>query len=294
VRIVAIGLANLDYLGVLPRYPERNSKNRVDPLSIQGGGPAATAIAAAAALGADTAFIGAIGDDELGNAIARGLADLGVDLRGLARVPGTRSPMSFVVVDRSDASRTVFHAPGTAPLLDPAAIDWSLLDGADVLLLDGRQPLAQREAARRARAQGITVLLDAERLDDHTRALLPLTDVCVASASIAAGDPRAVLDLLAGLGPGTVVVTCGEDGCLGRAGDGHLIQQPAFLVDAVDTTGCGDVYHGAYAVGLARRLDLAVCMRLASAAAALKCRALGGRAALPTAAELDAFLAARG
>ncbi len=294
MRIVAIGLANLDYLGVLPRYPERNSKNRVDPLSIQGGGPAATAIAAAAALGADTGFIGAIGDDPLGDAIARGLADLGVDLRGLARVPGARSPLSFVVVDRSDASRTVFHAPGTAPPLDPAAIDWSLLDGADVLLLDGRQPLAQREAARRARERGITVLLDAERLDDDTRALLPATDVCVASDSIAGGDPRTALDLLARLGPATVVVTCGEDGCLGRAGDGLLVKQPAFLVDAVDTTGCGDVYHGAFAVGLARGLDLAGCMRLASAAAALKCRALGGRAALPTSAELDAFLATRG
>jgi sulfofructose kinase len=293
VRIIGIGLANLDLLGVLPHYPERNSKNRVDVLSIQGGGPAATAIAAAAALGAETSLIGAIGDDEFGSAIARGLADLGVDLRGLARVAGARSPFSFVAVDRGDASRTVFHAPGTAPPLDPAAIDWSLLDGADVLLLDGRQPAAQREAARRARAGGTTVLLDAERLDGDTRALLALTDVCVASASIAGGEPSAALDLLAGLGPRTIVVTCGEEGSIGRDGEGRTVRQPAFQVDAVDTTGCGDVYHGAYAVGLARRLDLAGCMRLASAAAALKCRALGGRAALPTAAELDAFLAAR-
>lgn len=292
MRIVAIGLANLDLLGVLPHYPERNSKNRVDRLSIQGGGPAATAIAAAAALGAETAFIGAIGDDDFGSAIARGLAELGVDLRGLVRVPGARSAFSFVAVDRSDASRTVFHAPGTAPPLDPAAVDWRVLDGAAVLVVDGRQPAAQREAARRARAQGTTVLLDAERLDDDTRALLALTDICVASSSIAAGEPIAALDLLAGLGPATVVVTCGEDGSLGRGSDGQLVQQPAFLVDAVDTTGCGDVYHGAFAVGLARGLDLAGCMRLASAAAALKCRALGGRAGLPTAAELDAFLAA--
>jgi sugar/nucleoside kinase (ribokinase family) len=97
--------------------------------------------------------------------------------------------------------------------------------------------------------------------------------------------------MLAGLGPATVVVTRGEQGSLGRAGSRPLVEQPAFRVDAVDTTGCGDVYHGAFAVGLARGLDLAGCMRLASGAAALKCRALGGRAALPTAAELDAFLA---
>jgi sulfofructose kinase len=290
MRIVAMGLANLDLLGVLPAYPDKNSKNRVDPLVIQGGGPAATAIAAAAALGADTAFLGAIGDDDFGHLIARGLAELGVDLRGLVRVPGARSPLSFVAVDRSDASRTVFHAPGTAPPLDPEAIDWSLLDGAAVLLIDGRQPAAQLAAARRARAGGTTVLLDAERLDEPTRALLAVTDVCVASSGIASDEPAAVLDHLAALGPTTVVVTLGEEGSIGRAGAGPLVRQPAFPVAAVDTTGCGDVYHGAFAVGLARRLDLAGCMELASAAAALKCRALGGRAALPSAAEIDAFL----
>lgn len=293
MRIVGVGLANLDLLGVLPGFPVRNTKNRVDELSIQGGGPAATAIAAAAALGADTAFIGSVGDDDFGRAILRGLVEIGVDVRGLARTPGARSPFSFVAVDRSDATRTVFHAPGTAPPLDPSAIDWSILDGAAVLLIDGRQPAAQLAAARRARAQGTAVLCDAERLDDEIRALLEVTDVVVAPSALAfslASEPAVALAVLAALGPPTVVVTRGEEGSIGRAAGGPLVIQPAFPVAAVDTTGCGDVYHGAFAVGLARRLDLAGCMELASAAAALKCRGLGGRSALPTAAELDAFL----
>ena len=296
MKIVGVGLANLDLLGVLPAFPDKNSKNRVDQVSIQGGGPAATAIAAAAALGARTALVGAIGDDDFGRAICRGLEDLGVDVRGLVRVPGARSPFSFVAVDRGDASRTVFHAPGSAPPLDPATIDSGVLDGADVLVIDARQPAAQLLAARRARQQATTVLLDAERLDDATRSLLPVTDVCIASAQLGrelGPDPVAALAALAALGPTTVVVTRGEEGSIGRRGDGPVIRQPAFPVDAVDTTGCGDVYHGAFAVGLARRLDLAGCMELASAAAALKCRALGGRAGLPSAGELDAFLAAR-
>jgi ribokinase len=294
VRIVGVGLANLDLLGVLPRYPERNSKNRVDRVSIQGGGPAATAVATAAALGAETAFVGAIGDDEFGHTIARGLEELGVDVRGLVRVAGARSPFSFVAVDASDASRTVFHAPGSAPPLDPATIDTDILDDADVLIIDARQPAAQLLAARRARGQSTTVLLDAERLDDATRSLLPWTDVCIASAQLGRALGSDPLAALAALGPTTVVVTRGEDGSIGRTTGGPEVSQPAFPVHAVDTTGCGDVYHGAYAVGLARRLDLAGCMRLASAAAALKCRALGGRAGLPTAAQLDAFLAAHG
>ncbi len=292
MRIVGIGLANLDLLGVLPAFPDKNSKNRVDRVSIQGGGPAATAVATAAVLGAETAFVGAIGDDDFGHAIARGLEELGVDVRGLVLVAGARSPFSFVAVDASDASRTVFHAPGSAPPLDPATIDTDILDGADVLIIDARQPTAQLMAARRARAQATTVLLDAERLDDATRSLLPWTDVCIASATLGRALGSDPLAALAVLGPTTVVVTRGEDGSIGRTADGPLVTQPAFPVHAVDTTGCGDVYHGAYAVALARRLDLAGCMRLASAAAALKCRALGGRAGLPTAAELDAFLAA--
>lgn len=294
MRIVGVGLANLDLLGVLPAYPARNSKNRLVEVSIQGGGPAATAIATAAALGASTALVGAVGDDDFGRAIRRGLEELGVDVRGLVPVPGARSPFSFVAVDRTDASRTVFHAPGTAPPVDPATIDTGILDDAAVLVIDGRQPAAQGLAARRARAQGTTVLLDAERLDDDTRALLGSTDVCIASAQLAAAlapDPVAALDALAALGPTTVVVTLGEEGSIGRKDGGPLVRQAAFRVAAVDTTGCGDVYHGAFAVGLARGLDLAGCMQLASAAAALKCRGLGGRAALPTAAELEAFLA---
>ena len=293
MKIVGVGLANLDLLGVLPAYPDKNSKNRVDVVSIQGGGPAATAIAAAAALGAETAFIGAVGDDDFGRAIARGLEELGVDVRGLVRVPGARSPFSFVAVDASDASRTVFHAPGTAPPLDAERIEGGLIEGADVLVIDGRQPAAQLAAARRARPGGTRVLLDAERLDDATRSLLPHTDVCIASAQLGrmlGGDPLAAL---AALGPTTVVVTRGEEGSMGRSGGGAVVEQPAFRVDAVDTTGCGDVYHGAFAVGLARGLDLAGCMRLASAAAALKCRALGGRAGLASAGEVEAFLAAR-
>jgi sulfofructose kinase len=296
VRIVGVGLANLDVLGVVPVFPDKNSKNRVDQVSIQGGGPAATAISAAAALGAQTAFVGSVGDDDFGRAIARGLEDLGVDVRGLLRVAGARSPFSFVVVDASDASRTVFHVPGTAPPLDPATIATDILDDADVLVIDGRQPAAQLLAARRARTQATSVLLDAERLDQPTRALLACTDVCIASAQLGrelGRDPLAALAALAALGPTTVVITRGEEGSIGRRGDGPVVSQPAFAVDAVDTTGCGDVYHCAFAVGLARHLDLAGCMELASAAAALKCRALGGRGGLPSAAELDAFLAAR-
>jgi ribokinase len=294
-RVVALGLASYDILGVVPSYPDRDSKVRLSAVALAGGGPAATAAAAAARLGARTAFIGAVGDDDFGRAILRGLAEVGVDVSFAVVAPGGRSPLSFVAIDGGDASRTVFHAPTDVAPLVPGAIDWSCLDGAGVLLIDGRQVAAQREAAGRARRAGAIVVLDAERIDDDMRGLLALTDVCIASEALArelAPDDEGALARLAALGPRDVVVTLGARGSVGRAAGGPLVRQPIFAVDAVDTTGCGDVYHGAYAVGLVRGDDLAGCMELAAAAAALKCRGLGGRAALPTAAELDAFVRA--
>lgn len=293
-RVVGLGLASYDILGVVPSYPERDTKVRLSQVALAGGGPAATATAAAARLGADTAFIGKVGDDDFGRAIRRGLEELGVDVSGVVMAPGGRSPLSFVVIDR-DASRTVFHAPTDVTPLWPEEIDWRVLDGAGVLVIDGRQVAAQLEAAARARRAGAIVLLDAERIDDDVRALLAVTDVCIASEKLArvlSPDDEGALAQLAALGPASVVVTLGAGGSVGRAAGGPPVRQPIFAVDAVDTTGCGDVYHGAYAVGLVRGADLAGCMEIAAAAAALKCRALGGRAGLPTAGELDAFLRA--
>jgi len=291
--MVGIGLASLDLLGSMPRFPAPNSKNRVTDVSIQGGGAAATACVAAARLGARAAFAGVVGDDDLGRAILRGLEEEGVDVSRVVVATGRRSPFSFVAVNAGDASRTVFHAPGDLPPLAPGDIDDAIFDGAGVVLIDGRQREAQLAAAARARRAGAEVLLDCERLGDGGRALAAASDVVVASAGVVdelGGDAEAALDALAALGPRWVVVTLGEEGSIGRAG-GPILEQPAFRVDAVDTTGCGDAYHGAFAVGMLRGLDLAGCMELASATAALKCRALGGRDGLPRAGEVDDFLA---
>ena len=291
-----MGLAVVDLLGHLPRYPAANSKNRVTDLSIQGGGPAATACAAAARLGEAVAYLGVVGDDDPGRSILGELAGFGVDVSGVVIAAGGRSPLSFVAVGTEDASRTVFHAPGRLPALDPAAIDWRCLEGAGVLLVDGREPAAQREAVRRAREAGVQVLVDCERLDESTRALVAASDACVASSDVMAelgAGPEEALAALAALGPAAVVITLGEEGAIGRLGRpaaGAPVRQPAFPALVVDTTGCGDAYHGAFAAGMVRGLDLAGCMELAAATAALKCRAPGGRAGLPDRAEVDAFL----
>lgn len=294
--VVGLGLATLDTLGVVPTWPAKNTKSRLTAVARQGGGPAATAIAAAARLGAGARFVGKVGDDDAGRAIVTELASYGVDVEHVVVAKGGRSPASFVAVDASDGSRTVFHDAGVAMDLAPDELDWRCLDGAVVLLVDGRRPDAQRAAIAEARKRGAVVLIDAETAGAPVDALIAESDAVVASEACALevgdGDVVCGIERLRARGASLAVATLGDRGSVGVDERG-TVREPAFVVDVADTTGCGDVYHGAFAVALARRAPLGDCMRFASAAAALAARALGGRGSLPTAAEVDALVRAR-
>jgi sulfofructose kinase len=145
--IVCMGLANVDYLATMPRYPAKNSKSRLSTLVVDGGGPAATAAVAAAKLGVPTRFVGKVGPDDFGRQILAGLSREGVDVSRTVIAPSGASPYSFVVIDQSDASRTIFHWRDLPPLT-VEEVDWSCLDDAAVLLADCRQMDTQIEAAR--------------------------------------------------------------------------------------------------------------------------------------------------
>jgi len=284
--IVGLGLATVDCLGAVDAWPTKNAKSVLKSLSLQGGGPAATATAAAAKLGARARFIGSVGDDDFGRSIVRGLEEAGVDVRSMVISRGKVSPFSFVATDPSDASRTVFHSPGTLAPLDPGDLEWSWLQEAAVLMVDGRQCRAQVEAARRARALGVQVLLDADSMRPGMEDLQGLSAVVIASERFAeerwpdSSWEHRLQQLTKGCVT-TAIVTLGEKGAVGLHG-GELLQQGAHSVGpVVDTTGCGDVYHGAYAVGMVKGWSPPRCMELASVAAALKCRSVGGRAGLP-------------
>jgi sugar/nucleoside kinase (ribokinase family) len=281
-HVVCLGLATLDTITAVPRHPAPDDRVVATAHAVAGGGPAATAAVTLARLGVPVFFVGAVGDDRAGEEIRAGLEAEGVDVSELATVAGEPSPQSSILV--GDGTRAIVTYPGRAPRFVPSdrarelcsTARWTHVDHAGyayaprdaVLSIDGGNPIHELDLT------GVDIYAPTEaRLREEF------------------GDAWGPINAGARL----VVVTRGEEGSIGRAAGGPLVIQPAFRVAAVDTTGCGDVYHGAFAVGVARRLDLAGCMELASAAAALKCRGLGGRAALPTAAELDAFLAdARG
>jgi len=291
--VVGVGHGAVDYLGVVERYPELDSKVELSEFSMQGGGPVATALATLAILGVKTTFIGKISDDDFGQFIQQGLREADVDLSGLVIEPGRVSPFSFVSVDRKTAKRTVFWTRGDVAPLREKEIHLDLFDQARILHVDGLQMESQISAALHAKGLGMQVVYDAGSPRMGMHELMKLTDVLIASETFATevvgGALPESLKALQSKGPRTVVITIGPEGSVGLEEE-HSETLPAFDIHPVDTTGAGDVYHGAFIYGLLQGWDLRRKMLFANAAAGLKCRVLGGRAGIPSLQEIEQFL----
>jgi sulfofructose kinase len=297
VRVIGLGQACIDCLGRLAAYPEEDGKAELIDLHIQSGGPASTALVALSRLGIATSFLGSLSDDAWGNAIAEELKEEKVDCRFLKVTPGYTSQFAFIVITKGGGNRTVFWHRGSVPHLKAVDVDLSPFPRAEILHMDGLMIEACQEAARQARERGLTVVLDAGTMREGSLELASMVDILIASERFAepllgkGASSRKVLEHLCRLGASEVVITRGAKGSMGRSGK-EIIVQDAFRIDAVDTTGAGDVYHGAYVYGLLRRWGMRECMRFASAAAALKCRQIGARKGIPYLVEVERFLSA--
>lgn len=293
--VVGIGQANVDFLGIVPRHPDPDGRAELLEVSIQGGGGTATALATARALGCQARFATKLADDDFGRFILRGLRDAGVDCDPVITAPGHLSPFAFIAIGDDDGRRIAYSTEGDVRPLGPDELDLTaLLDGAAALFLDGHHPAAQVAAAEEARERDVPVFLDARALREGMGELVGLSDVLIAGERfVSEVAPRGELEdslvELQEMGPRTVVITMGRAGSVGLSGD-QLVRQQAYDVEVVDTTGAGDVFRGAFTAGLVRGYAFERCMQLASAAAALKCRALGGRAGIVELDELLAFL----
>lgn len=294
-RIFGVGLATLDYLFLSPlASPGREA--RLSEYAIEGGGLVGTAVVAAARLGAEAGIRTWVGDDEAGQQVVEGFRREGVDTSQIEVVAGERTGVAFVHVEEGTGERTIYFAG--CPRL-PAA-QATPAEGpleCDAVVVDAVWPDASLAVARRASTRGIPVVGDF----CPEGGLLELAGVMTALIVPRAGAERLApgeswenkLRVLAETGARFVAITAGPEGCYFLA-DGKACHQPAFSVPVVDTTGAGDVFHGAFAYGLARRWPLAQGVEFASAVAALSCRSLGGRRAIPTYQEATALLQERG
>lgn len=292
--VVGVGYTALDYLAIVPRFPEENLKLEIEEFHIQGGGPTATAVVTAGRLGLSAAFIGKMGDDDFGCRMLDELEAEGVDVSRVVVEEGGRSQYAFIMVDRSTAARTILWTRGELMPFTGDEVDCGLVRKARGLLIDSLEPAAALAAARAAREAEIPIVIDAGTLRDGVRELLPLCDYIVASELFAeqiteGGDHIEALEAIMDYGPSAAVVTLGERGCVALTEDG-MLEVPGFEVDAVDTTGAGDVFHGAFIYGVLEGWDIERICIFSNAVAALKCRNLGGREGIPDLDETMSFL----
>jgi sugar/nucleoside kinase (ribokinase family) len=290
--VVGIGHASVDFLGVVPRLPDPDTRTELLEVSIQGGGSAATALTTARALGCRARLVTRLADDDFGRFILRGLRESGVECDFVSKTQGSLSPFAFLAIG-DDARRTAFFTHGDTLPLHAEDVDVTgALEDAAALFVDGFHPAAQIAAAEEARAREIPIILDAGHLREGMGELVALSDVIIASERFVSevaprGEVEDSLVELQEMGPETVIITLGDAGSVGLHLD-KLVRQQVYEVDTVDTTGAGDVYRGAYVAAMVRGYAFERAMQLASAAAALSCRSLGARAGI---AELDEVLA---
>lgn len=294
--VLCIGIAAQDYVDGVDRFPTTAEKHRAHSAEIVGGGIAANAAVAVARLGGRALLATRLGDDAVGGDIIAALEREGVDCEFARRFPGLKSSTSAVLVDRGGERMVINHADPATPD-DPSWLPDPLPPDIGVVLADTRWEAGALRMFSTARAAGAPGILDGDRAPRDLALLSAATHLVFAmqAAREMTGHHDASAALKDFPAPANVVVaiTDGKRGVYLRAADAFT-HAPAFVVDAVDTLGAGDVFHGALAFALASRFELFAAIRFASAAAAIKCTRFGGRAGAPTRAEVDAFLAARG
>jgi sulfofructose kinase len=292
--VLGVGECSLDSWLEVEALPPPGGKAAVTDWRELPGGQVATATVAAARLGLRAAYAGVVGADAAAERALAGLRAGGVDCARVRTAGPARTRAAVIVVERASGERAVLGHRDPALGAESAALATLALDEARLLLLDASDPALALVLARAARAQGVPVVLDLDAAAPDAEALLASTDFPVVSEAFAVrayGSAEAALARLAALGAKLPVVTCGVRGALAWWQERPLAS-PAFAVDAVDTTGAGDVFHGAFAWGLLAGLDATALLRAANAAAALACTGRGAQGALPDRARLEAFLAA--
>lgn len=290
--VVCVGCVTVDSIAVVDHVPAEDERVESQPFADSGGGPAATAAVTLARLGHRVAFCGVTGPGTTGARAREMLEDEGVDTRWLRVRPGGRTARSMILVSRSAGARSIVTAPGTAPEpadVPVAASRWIHADQAGYAA--ARAALATEAPDRRA-------LFSIDGGNPIPGLGLSSVDLYVPTASRLRADfPRPTLhgslEAARQAGAGAVVATAGGRGAYLRSGDDWALV-PSFGVDVVSTMGAGDVFHGALLAGLAEGRDLRAAVVFANAVAAMSCRALDGRAAIPSRQEADAFVQAKG
>jgi sulfofructose kinase len=296
VDVVGLGLNATDTVLMVREFPPLGGKERVVSLSRQAGGQVATALVACQRLGLTTRYIGKVGDDEAGTFQLQSLRDEGVDVRYTCASRGAATQFGLIIVDRATGERTVFWDRDERLTVTPQELQGEAIATARILHLDGCDSAACAQAARWARKAGIPVVADLDTVYKKVEQIFPLIDYLIASANFLPAvtghnDPFRVLEYMAReykiRAPG---MTLGRDGALVYSA-GRFYYSPGFVVETVDTTGAGDIFHGAFAYGLLQGWAIEQILDFSNAMAGLNCTKVGARGGIATRAEAEKLMA---
>lgn len=291
--VVGFGTNAVDYLIVVPEYPAFDSKIRLTEYVQAAGGEAATTMAGLRRLGLETAYVGRFGDDKEGDFGVQSLRDENVDTRFAEQIAGARTQVGFIVIDERNGERTVIWERDARLAYDASEVPVEVAALTKVLHFTPHDAAACLRLARAAKESGAIVSIDIDNIFEGVEELLPHVDIFISSAEfpeklVGVRDRKELLrEINRRFGCAVVGMTLGEKGSLILCGD-EFVETGGFAVPGgcKDTTGAGDAFRVGLLYGLIRGETVEAAARMANAVAALKCRKLGARTALPNVSEL--------
>jgi sulfofructose kinase len=280
IDVLCVGHASYDLVFSVTHHPAEDEKISAEAFVGCGGGPAANAAVTVSKLGLKSSFAGYLGQDIYGEKHYQELLEYEVHTDLIIRNTSP-TPLSAVLV-KPDGNRALINYKGETKPLPSETIDFSSVTP-KVVLFDGHEPYLSQSLLERTQNESITTVLDAGSVHEGTLALMGEVDYLVCSEKFArqlAGNEKAALTRLGEISP-AVVITLGERGLIWRRGQEHGAL-PAFPIIAIDTTGAGDAFHGAFAAAVSSRMNWSDVLRYASAAGSLCCSKIGARSGLPS------------
>ncbi|MBK7931442.1 MAG: ribokinase [Bryobacterales bacterium] len=285
--VVGVGLNATDTLLLVSRFPAYAGKEPFEEEMLSPGGQVASAMVACATLGLRTKYIGTVGDDERGRIQMESLLTSGINLDHVQVRRNTANQTAYIVIDRSTGERTVFWRRPEELRLEPEEITDEMITCSSLLHIDGHDTPAVARAARIARANGIPVTVDVDTIYHGFDKVLPYVDYLITSSEFPSrytgeNDPfKALAMIQKEYGMQLAGMTLGAQGCLALV-EGKFHYSPAYVVNCVDTTGAGDVFHGAFCYAVVKGLPLMEALDFSNAMAALNCTAIGARGGIAT------------
>lgn len=294
--VVGIGLNATDTLILVSHFPAYAGKVAFEQEMLSPGGQVASAMVTCAKLGLRVKYISTVGDDERGRIQLESLRRSGINLDDVEQRANCPNQTAYIIIDRSTGERTVFWSRPECLRLDPDRIRPEMILCGRLLHIDGHDTPAMERAARIARNHGLPVTVDVdtvypgfERVLEHTTHLIASSEF--PSAWTKEKDPlKALGQIQREYRIPVAAMTLGSYGALARV-DGRIVYSPAFVVNCVDTTGAGDVFHGAFCYAVLRQMPIEEALEFSNAMAALNCRALGARGGIATAQEAQLLMA---